>query len=180
MLATGCMPQTLLNGTAPAAEVEYSRPLTRLLVIVERVGPTDRKAIEDDLVASLRAKGVDAHPWSELFAAPPTDRDATRSALVANRYDGALVVSLEDVVEEQCGNLGGCGHGRSGFMTIERYVTMDSRLWDVREGDEIIWKGRTETMNPTDRKDLARNVSGTIVPELARVKLVPPAVRVGA
>ena len=171
-LATGCMPQTRLSGTAPAAEVEYSRPLTRVLVIVERVGPTDRKTIEDDLVASLRAKGVDAHPWSELFAAPPTDRDATRAALVANRYDGALVVSLEDVVEEQCGDLGGCMHDRSGFMTLERYVTMDSRLWDVRGGDAIVWKGRTETMNPTDRKDLARNVSSTIVPELARVKLV--------
>lgn len=174
VVATGCMPQTLLTSTAPSAEVEYSRPLARVLVIVERLGPSDRRTVEDQLVADMKAKGVDARPWSALFTTPPTDRETTRGVLVANGYDGALVVSLEDIVEEQCGELGGCWHYRSGFMTQERYVTMQARLWDVRKGDHIVWKAQTETMNPTDRKDLARNVSSTIVPELSRVKLVVP------
>lgn len=170
-LGPGCMPQTIVTAASDTAKPTRP-PMRRMLVMTERLGPNDRSAVEEQLVATLRREGVDAHAGTELFVTPPADREMLRNTLVTNGYEGAIILALVDVVDEQCGVIYTCMHDRGGFMTDDRYVTVESMLWDVRGGDDIVWRASTETMNPNDRKDLARNLSSTIVPELTRTRFV--------
>lgn len=175
----GCQPQTIIVGTATVAHPGERPPMRKLLVLGARMGEGDRRAIEGGLAIGLRGTGVDARPAFEVFQAPPTDRDQARAALVASGYDGVLIVALARVEDEQCGVLGAenggpCIYGRHGYMVTDRYVTIESTLWDLRGTDEIVWAAGTETVNPSNRNQLAESVSHVIVPELARARFLSP------
>ena len=175
----GCQPQTIVLGTASAEQPSGRPPMGRMLVLGARMGEGDRRAVESGFATGLRGNGVDAHPAFEIFPVPPTDRDQARATLTANGYDGVLIVALAKVEDEQCGELGNekggpCTHSRGGYMVTDRYVTIESTLWDVRGTDEIVWAAGTETINPSNRKQLAESVSRVVVPALSQARFILP------
>ena len=173
----GCQPQTIVIATASVDHARAKPPMKKMLVLGARLGEGDRRAIEGGFATGLRERGVDARPAFELFPVPPQSREQARATLTANGYDGLLIVALAKVEDEQCGALGAengapCMHDRGGYMVSDRYVTIESTLWDLRGNDEIVWAAGTETVNPSDRKQLAESVSHVIVPELERAQFI--------
>ena len=101
----GCQPQTIVLASV-ATDQAPKPPMKKMLVLGARLGEGDRRAIEGGFATGLRARGVDAHPAFELFPVPPRDREQARATLLANGYEGLLIVALAKVEDEQCGSLG--------------------------------------------------------------------------
>lgn len=177
----GCQPQTIVLGTASPEQGSSQRPPMRKMLVVlgARMGEADRRAIEGGFATGLRGHGVDARAAFEIFPTRPADREQAHAALVASGYDGVLIVALAKVEDEQCGSLGAengapCMHDRGGYMVTDRYVTIESTLWDVRGNDAIVWAAGTETVNPSNRDQLAESVSLVVVPALSHARLIAP------
>lgn len=171
-LCAGCQPQTIVTSTAVAEAATHRPPMTKMLVLAAAMGPGDRSAVETTFANELRAHGVDAHPAAELFPTRPTDKDQARQVLAGSGYDGVLIVALASVTKEQCGDIGWCTHDRGGYMVTDEYVTLESTLWDLRSTDEIVWAAGTETVNPSNQRQLVHSASQVVIPELARAKFI--------
>ncbi|MGZ3418617.1 MAG: hypothetical protein ACXVEE_12165 [Polyangiales bacterium] len=159
-----------------------AQPMQKIVVIGLRLPPAQRHVVEDQLVASLNAKGTPAAPSYRVLGDTLPDSSTARTRLEQAGYEGALVVSLRGVTETptyvpgSTSTVWGSPYwGRTtydpGYVVNEKVVTFDSTLWDLRDGRRA-WAATTETTNPDSGADSAKSLSKEIVPKLQELGVV--------
>lgn len=159
------------------------KPVDKIMVMGLRLQPSQRRVMEDELVAKLKEKGTAAEPSYRVLGDMLPDRDAARDALDRKGFQGVLVVRLRAVEEKpvyvpssSTGAVwyntywGGPAYDR-GYYVMDKTVTFDSDLWDLRDGRRV-WSVTTVTSNPSSSGDFAKSVSKQLVPRMAKENLV--------
>ncbi|MGZ3418528.1 MAG: hypothetical protein ACXVEE_11720 [Polyangiales bacterium] len=166
-------------------------PASKLVVLGLRLGPSQRRVVEDQLVSSLGEKGIAAVPAYRVFGEEVPDRESALSMLGGQGYDGVLVVRMRSVTEtpvyvpgsstgavsgvEWTNAYWGDPNGGSvydpGYIVWEKDVYFDSGLWDLRNGRRV-WTATTKTENPSSSSDFAKSLSKKLIPRLEELRLV--------
>lgn len=188
LLAVGCGTRTSTTHTW-SATASVPQTIKRVVVFGAGMTETERRALEDGIVARMRKEGVDAIPSYTMFGTLP-DRDRARTAAREAGIDGALVAKVRGVRERQTyvpghmsggfwGGYYGPGPGwggmySPGYVVTDEIVFVETTLWDVRgAGDGIhIWSSTTQTLNPRNVTDFAGSLANEIVPNLLEADLV--------
>jgi hypothetical protein len=131
----------------------YARPpLRNMLVIGARMDDTNRRALEDKLVAVLGEHAVRATPSYALWPHAFPTAEAARDAVEKSGFDGYLVSTMRGVTERATtmppdyGFWGGyyAGYGPAspawglspGYVRTDEFVKFETTLWDPRAGSD--------------------------------------------
>jgi hypothetical protein len=157
-------------------------PMHRVLVVAQNAPISSRKAIEDEFVDELEDEGVSAVPSHEVFGDNVPDVSAVRPMLTSNGYDGALVVTVQQVeqmataVPQQNFYSAPFGSPMQPYdhprLATQYTMQVDTGLWDLR-GDKRVWGSKTRVENAT-YGNFASRVSKKVVGEVAKQGLLAP------
>ena len=162
-------------------------PMKNLAVFGGRLSDADRRTVEDGFVSALATYGVHATQSYTIFPQNqvPPDAASVRATLQGAGYDGALVSTLEGVSEHvlvtpDAGWAGGFygaywGPGAPVFAQTDQFVKFETTLWSPSSG-KMVWSAITQTENPTSGRDFVLSLTKTVVPSLAKARLIPPTV----
>ncbi len=152
-------------------------PLTNILVIAAKKNAVSRRIWEDGFVAELSAHQVACTPSYRLFPKAVPDTQEVVAAVGEKKFDGVLVVRrlATDIAT----------YDKPAYNTIYREVTEsvssdtlkimrhEITLWSTKENGQLMWAGTGETLDPTSREEVRGEITGLIIPELARQGLIP-------
>jgi hypothetical protein len=166
------------------------KPVDKIMVMGLRLQPSQRRVVEDTLVAKLKEKGTAAEPSYRVLGDMLPDRDTARDVLDRKGFHGVLVVRMRSVDERPVWvpqntssavwyntywgapyATGGAGPYGGGYVVMDKTVTFDSDLCDLRDGRRI-WSVTTETTNPSSGNDFAKSLSKELVPRLEKENMV--------
>jgi hypothetical protein len=195
VLAAGCASSTTFRSTWQSPE---ARPISldgkKVVALVISAQETVRRSAEDLLVAQLNARGAQGiAAWTVL---PNTDVRNEEAARAAIAKTGATAVVTMEVVA------GTRGSSMSTFSGSVRYTSASHRsfwphyrtAWNTAwvppppprtdvwvetlvytlEPDQLLWAGRSRTVNPSDVDALFGEVAGRAGRELERAGLLKP------
>ena len=169
-------------------------PMKNLLVIAMKRDPTRRRLWEDGLVGPLSRHGMTATPSYLRFPNALPDTQEVIAVVRAHAYDGVVVVSrLPDDAEHRV---------EPGVVTTVPVVTPDTwtnrytryweqqqreatiaeqrvvrhvvELWATSGGGRVVWSATGESVDPGSIEQVKRELAGSVVPALAKQKLIPP------
>ena len=169
----GCASTSIRNSwVAPGVE----GPLGFQKILVVFIDPVEatRRAGEDALVARIGSdRAVASHTmFTTQQVQDAQNEGAVRAEVEAAGIDSAVVLRMVDETQELSytpgmtypsyyrGFYGYYGYGwgaaySPGYLTTNTVVSVETNLYRL-EGDELVWSGVTETMNPSD---IARTVN---------------------
>jgi hypothetical protein len=146
-----------------------------------------RRTIEDEIVRQATRGDVVAG-YSFIPDADLRDTDKVRELVKARGFDGAFVFLLEGVEKQQsylpAGNAmpgyslwGYYGYGWSSAIDpinvrTDTFVRVESRVYSVLD-EQLVWSGRSETLNPSSVQELVKGVIDAVAAELRRQGLIP-------
>lgn len=174
-----------------------------ILVLNISKNKNTRSAYEKSAVVLLENEGFGASTSLELF---PLDEDfekvsskTIQERIASGNFDAVLVSALVDVdvrnksdyyFENNINNYNTWNspykdyikHNymyahTSDFDREERQYLVESRLYDVKEGnkeDAIIWSGNTKISNPTDLESVAKQYAQLVVHTLIKDQIIKP------
>lgn len=161
LFASACGPtRTELLGTATVTP----RPAVfKMVVVGVSMREDERTVVEDELVAHLRTRGIDAHPSYEVYAGLS---DVTgHDALLAAGYEAVLRVQVQRIERVIMSD------DEHDFVWTK--INIGTSLWDTAS-DHLVWTAETRTKDPIDERDLAHSLAGVLLPELTNARLVRP------
>ncbi len=187
----GCVSSQLTNTWRDPSFTDL--PLTNILVIAAKKNAVSRRIWEDGLVAELSAHKVACTPSYRLFPNAIPDTQEVVAAVGEKRFDGVLVVRrlpsdiatydrpayVHSVAVTRYDRM------KQAYYTIYREVTEPAssdtlkimrheiNLWSTKENGQLVWAGTGETLDPTSREEVRGEITGLIIPELARQGLIP-------
>jgi hypothetical protein len=189
-LAGGC---ASINLTDTRRDPAYAgAPSRNLLVISMAKDPAHRRLAEDTFVSALGKRGAVATPSYTVFPGDLPDTQTVKKTVREKGYDAVLVthrVSSEDIerivppttANLPMGTVNPYGYYQTyyqeintpGYVETDRVVKFQTDMWIADgHGGRLVWIGRSQSVNPTSAKDLSRELTGQVVPELAKRKLV--------
>jgi hypothetical protein len=192
MIAAGCGTQT--TSTDIWRDPSYvAGPVRNVLIFGGRMNETNRRMIEDGFVNALTARGVRATASYTLFPTSPLpDQPAARDAIQNGGYDGILVSTMHGVKERMTvepgvayggpfwGGYYGPAWGSAwgpGYVETDTFVKFETTLWDPHGNGKMIWSDVTQTMNPSSAPDFIQSLLKTVVPDMDKAGLLPPAAK---
>jgi hypothetical protein len=152
---------------------------------------TVRRLYEDEMVAALRARGIEARP-SYLTATAPLDDRAAESLLAAARAQGARYIVSSALIDRQTetrvvqtatpawgvsGFSGwyGAWHGSTVAMRtdVQTFTTLiaETAVTQVATG-QVEWTARTRSASPSNVERDTRNFVEVIIDAMRRAGLV--------
>lgn len=191
LLATvaGCASTSIRNSwVAPGVQGPLGFQKT-LVVFIDPVEAT-RRAGEDALVARIGSdRAVASHTmFTTQQVQNAQNESAVRTAVDAAGIDSAVVLRVVD--EEQTlnytpgmtypsyygGFYGYYGYGwgaaySPGYMTTNTVVSVETNLYRL-DGDELVWSGVTETMNPSNIGKTVNEIADAVGDNLTQRGLI--------
>ena len=189
-VVAGCSRKTETTVPQSWRSTSYQGPALQKLLIIG-VGKTHERRVlfEDALVDAFASEGVVAEAsWRSLPKVDPLSAEELRNTIVAGGFDGALLTRLVEVdVRKETGvdPLSASpmyttyrehydqAHGPSSFDPNSDY-RFETSLFAV-EADQLLWVGRSVTVNPTSVSDGIDSLTRTVARTLKREGLVSSA-----
>ena len=164
----------------------------KVLVVALTKEPEQQRTYEEGMAIALARRGLEVVMGSELFAGGLPDSETARARVRDAGIDLAIVGRLVGLQQKQqyvAGNLyytptfmtdGFYGWTYSSWAIIQdpgsmqhfATVRLDNRAFDVST-QKVVWSGLTHTTDAHNTEDLMASVSGAIVKELVKNKLIP-------
>jgi len=191
LAATGCASMHMLNRWSQPG---VSAPLRSILVIAIDSNGGNRRIMEDAFVRGLARHGVIATPSYEVWAAALPDTDAVRGYVRTKGLNGVLVAARmraeeyrqasRDYVNPDAAGLGRSWSGRyhryyyevqhEPGATAERVVPHRVDVWPADgQGGQMVWTALGKSVDPSSVDEVSREVSRSIVPEMAKAGVIP-------
>ena len=179
VFGTGCSSSRIINQWS---NPDYQTPrFQRIMVIGITKQPSIRRAFEDEFIARLKAKGVDAVPsYLVIPEDGPVDEARLNEAVRQANADATITTRLVQVEKKTQVSPGVYGPGPApyGFYrgyagawwgyyepaTVYQYdvYISETSLYDVQK-NQLVWSGTVQTQDPGDiRKEIARYVDVVI------------------
>jgi hypothetical protein len=185
---SGCATKTSVTQLWSAPLSPSQPQMRKIVVMATHMDEANRRALEDSLSANLSGHGVEAIPSYKLFPGKLPEREQAQQAIKSSEADGILAANLKGVQEKLTwvpGYYGGgfwagyYGWGMGGYydsyVYTDEYVNVETTLWDLRQGDAVVWSALTNTKNPTSGTALVRSIADKVVPSIAQAGFIPPA-----
>ena len=164
------------------------QPWRDVPVVAMKKDPVMRRVWEDGVARQLARRGVEATPSYRQFPDAVPDTQQVVSAVKSHRYDGVLVahglhprtdtryvsgyvdLQPEDLYDPWTGIYSTYYRDvyHPGYTETEKIVRYRVQVWSTEGQGRLVWPGTTETIDPTSKQDVNRQVSRPIAPELAR------------
>lgn len=193
LLLAACGTSTSINGSwaAPGAEVGNYQ---KVAVVALGGKSSNTRVAENEITASLNARGIPAVPGYEIFPEAylknkPSKEDMQQKLQQAT-VDGLLTVALLDTKEETYYVPGttryapyptypyyGSWYGYYNFYAPTVYEPgyygqstnffLETNLYDVDDA-ELVWSAQSKTIDPTSFSSFAKSYSGSIVKQMQK------------
>lgn len=168
-------------------------PMTNMLIIAAKKSPVNRRIWEDVIVAGMSAQGATSTPSYRLFADSIPDPDQVGAAVRENKFDGVLFIRKlpteistnyipGSVKSEQVTQYNERTQTYStfyrdvqqpGYTDTNRVVRHEVSVFTTQEGGHLVWAGTGQMMNPDSREAIRDEITGLVIPELARQGIIP-------
>ncbi len=190
---------TLFAGCGSSAHIEKSwrdpevtvdmAKLNKVLVMALLKNETNRRLVEDQLVAMLKGKGVASYNY---FATgiPDDKENETKQKLKDDGFDGAIVMCLADVDKDvkyvpgsfnsfpvYYGHFWGYyrnswnNYYQPGYYENTKKYTVETNVYSLKR-DKLVWSGITTTVDPQNAEHLMQGVSATIFKQMKKEKFI--------
>jgi hypothetical protein len=183
LLLAGCSTPTTV--TEAWRDPSYSAaPMRKILVLGKTPAETNRRNLEDAMVASLARRGVSATASYRVFQMQAPEREVVQRYLDAEHYDGAIVIEFQGIrtqtlVEPRPSfdNYYGTRF-QGGFydndynVYTDQFVKVDTTLWSAHDG-RLAWSVGTQTANPWSSQDAIKSLVDKLVSTMTHDHLVP-------
>lgn len=133
-----------------------------------------RRTIEDRLARKLTSRRVVAVPaHSVLGPGDLTDQDASRRTLLANGFDGVVVIRLIGTEMFPGDKITSATWGASWPTSYEDYVfdspvvRVETTLYALRD-DTMLWSARTKTVDAQSTNEVIEEVTSLVAATLQR------------
>jgi hypothetical protein len=168
-------------------------PMHRLVVVAVKQDPIRRRQWEDALAAELQSRHVQAVPSYQISPNSIPDSTTMADRLSREHFDGVVMVK-QSGQEERKNYVPPTSYiGRAGvvynpfwgtYRTVYReyvtpgYVENEHLLWyrttvyDLRRDAQEVWTAATQTVNPDSPTAVRDEVSGLIVPAMAKSGII--------
>lgn len=189
--STGCSSSQLSNmWKDPSFQ---NSPMTNMLIVAVKKDPVRRRLWEDGLVTELAVHGVAATRSYSLFPDAIPDTEQIVGAIKGNKYDGVLVV-LQLPTESSTHDVAGYvvrmpeirySAWTQSYHTVyrqveegaysdtERVVRHEIDVWTTTASGHLVWSATGETIDPRAPGAVRNEITGLVVPELARQGIIP-------
>lgn len=187
---TGCSSTQLTDVWRDASYT--SGPMKTMLVIAVKKDQTKRRIWEDAFAEALAKKGVSAMASYRIFADAIPDTEQVRQTVLQNGYNGVLITSQvaadvrQKVVQPTTTTVPVVRYSRfyntyytryryvetPGYTETEKVFQYQTDVWEAGEGGKLIWSGVSETTDPTSPTRFSTELSGIIIPELEKARIV--------
>ena len=174
---------------------EYKNPpMTNMLIVAAKRNPVNRRIWEDEIVAALSAQGVTSLPSYRLSPDSIPDPTQVGAAVQEKRFDGVLFIRRLQteistnyipgaVKSEPVTRYNERTHAYTtfyrevqlpGYTDTSKTVRHEVNVLTTQpEGGLLVWAGTGEMINPSSREAVRNEITGLIVPELARQGIIP-------
>ena len=189
----GCSPQTQITGSWKNDDAQLAGNLNTILVTALTGRTHARQAVENDIAAALEKKGYQTIKSIDVM--PPTftggekpDRQELISKIQDSGADAILTVALIDEETETRyvpGNYSYAPFPRFGYYGTfwgyyntwypvlhdpgyyekDKVYFIETNLYDART-EQLLWSAQSETYNPTNLPDFAKQFSEVIISRL--------------
>jgi hypothetical protein len=166
-------------------------PVSRVVVVGFTNELATRRSMEDALTAEIRKNGGKAEPSYTLVpGALPKEPSAMKEKVVAAGFDGAVVVRLAGVREEQAWDPGylavmptsygsvwtywgywGPYAWDPGYLRTDTVVRIEIVAYSLGQ-DMMIWSGLSESTNPGSVRRLIQQVAVPVAAELKKRNVI--------
>jgi hypothetical protein len=166
-------------------------PVSRVVVVGFTNELATRRSMEDGLTAEIRKNGGKAEPSYTLVpGALPKEPSAMKEKVVAAGFDGAVVVRLAGVRQEQAWDPGyvsvmptsygsvwtywgywGPYAWDPGYLRTDTVVRIEIVAYSV-DRDMMIWSGLSESTNPGSVRQLIQQVAVPVGAELKKRNVI--------
>lgn len=167
-------------------------PMRNILIVCMKKNSVRRRLWEDGLVAELSDHGVVSMPSYRLFGDALPDTDQIDDAIREKDYDGVLIVTrlqtqttsryipgdVRTVPATRFDRLSRSYYTvyrqvqDSGYVETDKLVRHEIDVWTTAGGGRMIWSGTGEILDPGSGQDIRTEITGLIVPELARQGII--------
>lgn len=169
-------------------------PMRKIFVITVKKDPAQRRIWEDGFVSELAKRGVTAVPSYQTFPNALPDTQQVIDAVKDQGFDGVLAVHrlptetssyyvpgyVTTVPRTRYNPWSGMYNTyyrrvyEPGYTETARIVRYQIDLWSTQADGRMVWTGTSESIDPSSSQAVNREISSMIVPELARVEILPP------
>ena len=172
-------------------EAHRGNPVSDILVIglTYKDNEEVRRSFEDSFVGHLRAAGIEAVSSMDVISIPANMKLEKEEILKAvNKFnnDAVIITHLVGKEEKEIYTRSAPGYGgyygyygwaynysRSpGYSQTLKSVRLATNLYDVKTG-ELIWSGKSETLNPDSTKQVFDDVIKVVIKDLQKNNLLP-------
>jgi len=159
-LMFACAPATKLEKSwaDPSFNMTTSKPFAKVLVVAPLKDANSQRIAEDKIVAELKKGGsvVSAVQSYTMLKTTDTDQAQTEQKLVAEGFDGIILMHLTDVEKSTSYVQGSSGYGRGwygynytpGYYTEDKTFLVETNFYSLPEA-KLLWSGTTSSLNPT-------------------------------
>jgi hypothetical protein len=168
-------------------------PMKNILVLAVKKNPAHRRIWEDGFIDELAKYGVTATPSYRLFYNDLPDTNDVILAIMANGYDGVLLINRR-VTQTTTTHIPGYTTKKplysydpwqnsyflhydreyhDGYTDTTKIVQHEVNLWTTKEKGRMIWSGTTEVLDPSSSKQVNDEILNLIIPELATQGIIP-------
>ena len=188
VIATGGCTSTRLTEVWKSPDAPDKLDYSRIVVACLFADETSRRAGEDQLVERI---GEGATPSYRLVSLEVARDDETMQALIEReRFDGAVVMRLVSVDKERTWVPGTVGRPAyydsfSGYYSYSwsraydagRYETdtivkIETVIYSLRAGQEMVWAAQSETFNPTSVTRTVKEIASAVSKRLRKDGLI--------
>ena len=175
------------------AKAQAQAPPKKILVLVVSQEPTLRAAFEDVIAGEISLRGTPAVASHLSFPELPKDREVFAATLITEGFDAVTVSRLIGSEEklkftEGHGSYATTYQGMDwwggywytyekafvpGYLNTEKRVSARTDLWRT-EGvsGKLVWSGVSETLDPRNAPQAAKEVGTAIAKALAKAKAI--------
>lgn len=174
-------------------EAGYQKPLNKVMVLGLAKDQVIRRLFEDTLTARLRERGVDAVASAPLIPAVKPDAKTIEAVLRKKGFDALLVTRLVSMDKEtqyipptaypaytpRYTTFHGYYDYASpmvyepGYMVDVTIASLETNLYDVHEGDKLVWSIVSESFNPHQTNKAVEELATVLVKKLDEDGLLP-------
>ncbi len=168
-------------------------PMTNMLIVAAKKSPVNRRIWEDVIVAELSAHGVTTTPSYRLFEDSIPDPDQVGAAVREKKFDGVLFIrrlpteistnyvppsiKREAVTRynerKQTYSTYYRDVQQPGYTDTTKIVRHEVSVFTTQEGGHLVWSGTGEMIDPSSREAVRNEITGLVIPELARQGIIP-------
>ncbi|HEY8206617.1 MAG TPA: hypothetical protein VIG99_03980, partial [Myxococcaceae bacterium] len=152
--------------------------LQKVLVVAMVPQETVRRNLEQEMVARLQQRGVQAVPSNQFIQEGSSiTRDGVKQVVENNGFDAVLVTQYLGTQREleyypgtyydYFGYYSPMVYD-SGYVRETTTVKLESRLFDAKEGGRLLWSAATSTVDPSSAEKAIPTVAQKIVEKLEK------------